>query len=147
MKKRILTIATAAILITGAVFTSCNTPTENLEDAKANVEDAKDDLIDANQEYIKDMENFKTETDKTIETNILSIAAFKSRIEIEKKEAKAEYIKKIDELEKKNTDIKKRIDDYNAAGKENWENFKAEFNHDMENLGQAFYDLSHNNVK
>lgn len=147
MKKTILTIATTAIFITGAVFISCNTPTENLEDAKEKIEDAKKDLSEANQEYIKDMENFKTETDKTIETNNLSIADFKSRIELEKKEAKADYIKKIEDLEKKNTDIKKRLDDYKAAGKESWEIFKAQFTRDMENLGQAFLDLSYYNVK
>lgn len=140
MKKTILTIATTAMIITGAAFISCNTPTENLEDAKAKYEEA-------NHEYIKDMEKFRTETNKAIETNNLSIAEFKSRIELEKKEAKADYIKKIDDLEKKNTDIKKRLDDYKAAGKESWEKFKEEFIKDMENLGQAFIDLSYYNVK
>ena len=147
MKKTILTIATTAMFITGAVFISCNTPTENLEDAKAKIEEAKEDLSDANQEYIKDLESFRTETDKTIETNKLSIADFKSRIDLEKKEAKADYTEKIEDLEKKNTDIKKRLDDYKAAGKENWEKFKTQFTQDMENLGQAFLDLSYYNVK
>lgn len=43
--------------------------------------------------------------------------------------------------------MKKKMDDYNMDGKENWEKFKTEFNHDMDELGQAFKDLTVNNVK
>ena len=39
------------------------------------------------------------------------------------------------------------MDDYKAISKEEWETFKAEFNHDMEELGKAFGDLGNNNVK
>jgi len=39
------------------------------------------------------------------------------------------------------------MDDYKQDGKENWEKFKAEFNHDMDELGKAFKDLTINNIK
>ena len=39
------------------------------------------------------------------------------------------------------------MDEYKADGKENWEKFKAEFNHDMDGLGSAFKDLTVKNVK
>ena len=55
--------------------------------------------------------------------------------------------KKIDELEQKNSELKKRLDDYKADGKEKWEKFKAEFSHDMDELGKAFKDLTVKNVK
>ena len=39
------------------------------------------------------------------------------------------------------------MSDYKADGKENWEKFKAEFGHDMDELGNAFRDLTVKNVK
>ncbi len=40
-----------------------------------------------------------------------------------------------------------KMNDYKANGKENWEIFKKEFNHDMDELGKAFKDLTVKNVK
>lgn len=54
---------------------------------------------------------------------------------------KANYDKKIAELEQKNSDIKKRMDDYKAKDKENWAAFKIEFSHDMDELGNSFSDF------
>ena len=39
------------------------------------------------------------------------------------------------------------MDDYKETGKENWLIFKMEFNRDMDELGQAFKDLTVKNVK
>ena len=50
-------------------------------------------------------------------------------------------------MEQKNTDLKRRLDDYKQDGKENWEKFKIEFNRDMDELGKAFKDLTVKNVK
>ena len=68
-------------------------------------------------------------------------------MENEKQDAKEDYKKKINELEQKNSDIKKRMDDYKAGSKEEWEKFKSEFNHDMQELGQAFLDFNIRNIK
>ncbi|MFN0047523.1 MAG: hypothetical protein ACKVOU_00200 [Cytophagales bacterium] len=43
--------------------------------------------------------------------------------------------------------MKKKMDDYKEDGKENWEKFKTEFNHDMDEIGNAFKDLTVKNVK
>ena len=39
------------------------------------------------------------------------------------------------------------MDEYNQEGKENWEKFKTEFSHDMDELGKAFKDLTVKNTK
>jgi len=39
------------------------------------------------------------------------------------------------------------MDDYTEEGKEKWESFKREFNHDMEELRLALMDLTQNNTK
>ncbi len=54
---------------------------------------------------------------------------------------------KIAELDSKNTDMKRKLDNFKANGKDNWETFKTEFSHDMDELGNAFRDLTVKNTK
>ena len=146
MKKSILALAASA-LITGAFLTSCNTPAKKVENAENEVKEANKELDKANEEYLADIESYRKETADKIAANDRSIAEFNARIKREKMDAKADYKKKIAELEQKNSDMKKKMDDYKAEGKENWEKFKAEFSHDMEEIGKAFKDLTVKNVK
>jgi len=146
MKKSILSL-TLFTFLTGAVFTSCNSSAEKLENAKNDVTEANKDLVEAEDAYLTDIENYKTSAREKTDANDKSIAEFKSRIANQKKEAKADYEKKIAELEQKNSDAKKKMDDYKADGKDKWELFKSEFNHDMEELGKAFKSLTVNDVK
>lgn len=141
MKKSIL-ILSASALISAAFFTSCTNSGEKVENAQNNVEKANLELNLATEEYMADIEKFRTETAATIEANEKSIAEFNARIENEKIEAQAEYKSKIAELEQKNSDIKKKMAEYKAEGKEKWELFKTEFSRDMESLGKAFKDLT-----
>jgi hypothetical protein len=153
IKKTISTLAIATLLAS-TVLTSCNSSSEKVEDAKTDVADAKTDMADANkdlavakEEYLADVEKYRYETAERIAANDRSIAEFKIRVNSEKKAARADYEKKIAELEQKNSDMKSRMDGYNADGKEKWEAFKTEFSHDMDELGKAFNDLTVKNVK
>jgi uncharacterized protein YPO0396 len=85
-----------------------------------------------------DMSKYKKQTSDRIAANQKSINEFNKRIVTEKKQAKVADQKKIAELEAKNKDMEKRMDDYQADGKENWEAFKSEFGKDMDELGNAF---------
>lgn len=146
MKKTIL-ILSASLLITGGIFTGCTSPAEKVENAKDKVTEANTNLDKANEEYLADMAKYRIATNEKIAANEKSIAEFNARIDDQKKVAKSEYKIKIAELEKKNTDMKKKLDEYKENGKDNWEKFKTEFNHDMEELGKAFKDLTVKNVK
>jgi F0F1-type ATP synthase membrane subunit b/b' len=146
MKKTILKL-TASAFIAGAILTSCSTSAEKVENAQKNVNEANKDLDNANQEYLVDIENYRKETSNMIVANEQQLAEFKVKIEHEKKVARTEYRKQIAELEQKNNDMKIKMSNYNEGGKEKWEKFKTEFSHDMDELGQAFKDLTVNNVK
>lgn len=146
MKKSISTIV-ASFLLTAVVLTSCNNSGEKLENAEENLKEANQELNEANEEYLLEIENYKRETAAKNEKNQQSIIEFEARIAGEKKEVREEYQKKIAELEQKNTDTKRRLDNYKAISKEEWEKFKAEFSHDMEEIGKAYNDLTTNNVK
>lgn len=136
-----------SLLIVVAFFAACkeNTPAEKVLEAEDKVVQANKDLEDANAQYLIDIQSYRAQTSAEIIANEQSIAAFKLRIINQKAEAKADYERKIAELEQKNTDMKRKMDEYQASGKDNWENFKIEFNHDMTALGQAFKDLTVNN--
>lgn len=141
MKKSNLTICAFA-LIAGTYLSSCSSSAEKVENAQDNVDEANQDLNKANQEYMADIEKYKKETEAKIAANNKSITDFNSRIDIKKREANIDYQLKIKELEDKNSDMKKTMDDYKAEGKEQWEQFKAEFSHDMDELGDAFIDFT-----
>ena len=145
MEKSIKVLAVSVLLL-GLGLISCSTPEEKVEDAQDNVEEANKELEDS-KEYLWEVENYKAQQAAQIEENERSIAEFNARIDSQKKEAREDYKKKIAELERKNTDMKKRIDDFNSDNKAGWERFKEEFNHDMEQLGDALRDLGKDNKK
>ncbi len=141
MKTTVITVLLAATMLAG-----CNTPAQKVENAQEAVTEAKEDLQDAKEEYLDDIQKYKQETQDRIEANNKTIAAFNDRIESQKKEARADYQKTIAALEQKNTDMKKRMEDYKADGKANWDTFKSEFSQDMEKLGEAFRDFTVKNT-
>lgn len=146
MKNPIITMAAMAFLVTG-LLAGCNTPAQKLENAEEEVAAANKKLETANEEYLADLKNYRQATAERIAANDESIARFKLRIANEKKEARDEYYKKIIALEQKNSDNKKRLDDYKTEGKAKWEIFKAEFSRDMDELGNAIQSLTVNNNK
>lgn len=146
MKKSVLVLAVGTIFM-GSLVTSCSSPAEKVENAQENVVDANQKLDEANEDYLVDVENYRRETAEKITANEKSLAEFKLRIASEKQEAREDYNKKLAELEQKNADMKKKMDDYKVDGRENWERFKVEYNHDMDGLGNAFRDVTVKNNK
>jgi hypothetical protein len=150
MKKLIYVLAASTALLAGAGLSSCSTtPAEkvsmaqkDVNEANKDVSEANKDLDDANKAYLADIESYRRETAMKIEANDKSVAEFKARVENEKKEAKQNYQRQIADLERKNSDMKKKLDEYKSEGKEKWEKFKTEFNHDMDDLGTAFRGFS-----
>lgn len=146
--KKVMIIVILLVCIAGAIFFSIrNSAAENVANAKDNVMLAQRDLDKANIAYLSEMETYRQEAAAKIETNRRNLAAFNARIEAAKAETRADYKKKISELERMNTDMKKRVEDYKANGKDNWDKFKIEFSRDMEKLGNAFKDLMVSNVE
>ena len=142
MKKSILVRVAFVFITSTVVLSSCSTPAENVQDAEVNVAEANKDLEKANAVYMAEMAAYKAETTEKIAANKLIIKEFNDRVAKDKETAKAEYQMKVTELEKKNSDLKKKMDDYKSDGKENWEKFKTEFNHDMDELGKSFKDFT-----
>lgn len=134
----------------GTMLTNCKSSSEKVEDAKDKLADAKDKVIDANQELdqvIKDsIQLFKKESGEEITKYEKSLAEFKVLIANEKNDIKAIYNKKLNVLEQKNNDLKKKLADFKEDGKDKWNIFRAEFIYDMDELGLAIKDLTVKNV-
>jgi len=140
MKNRIVILALST-LFAGTVISSCKSSEKKVEDAKENVVDAKEDVVEAKQELnqiIKDsIQQFRTESAIKIAEHEKSIAEFKVRIAKKKKENRAKYEEELQSLELKNSDLKKRLDEFKEDSQDNWYTFKSAFNRDMDELGES----------
>ena len=145
--KKVINSVNMLLVLSLIFFAGCNTPAQKVDNAENRVDDANKDLDRANEEYVKEVAQYRAETNERILANDKSAAEFRKRIEHDKKDAKADYNKRIAELEQKNSDMRRKMDDYKADTRENWEKFKTEFNHDMDELGTAFKDLTVKNVQ
>lgn len=141
MKKSILIMA-AFSFAAGALFTSCDSPSQKIDRAQENVTEANEDLLKAQHDYQMDVEQYRAQKVAVINANNRSIEQFNARIANEKAELRADYTNQIAELERKNSEMKRKLDNYKADRKEDWENFKSEFNKDMDQLGNSLKDLT-----
>jgi predicted nucleic acid-binding Zn-ribbon protein len=141
MKKSILLMAIFTFTV-GSLFTGCQNSAKKVENAEENLTEAKEDLRDAREEYREDIENYRLETAEMYEANNRSIAAFNQKMANEKNEVKMKYNKEIGDLELKNREMKKKMDEFNAESQEQWEKFKSDFKRDMDQLGKALADLT-----
>ena len=144
MKKTIYTISFAAIIMAGTIITSCKSSGEKVEKAQENVIEAKKELSQAVKDSIQ---QFRKESQDKINAQDKSLAEFKARIAKEKKVNRDKYEKNLAELDQKNTDLKKKLADFKEDRIENWESFKKEFTHDMNEFGKSFKDLTIKNTK
>lgn len=152
IKQSIYVIALASFATVAVFFTSCDNnnnkySSERAEDAAEDLRDAKKDLDEAQREYTIKYNDFKREMDNKITENDKAIAALKADVRERNAEAKANWNTAVNDLERKNQSLKDRINDYKVDGNANWEEFKREFNHDMDRLGEALKDMTQNNVK
>jgi hypothetical protein len=149
MNKTIFTLAITTIMA-GTMITGCQSSADKIENAKENVKDAEDKMVEAKQNLniaINDsIQLFKKESEEKISAFEKDIAEFKAKITTVKEETKDEYEKKLASIEQKNNKLKKKLENYKEDGQDNWSQFKNEFNHDMDELGKAFKDLTIKNL-
>ena len=153
MKKIILTLVVATAFLAGTMLTGCQSSAQKEASARDNVQEAKQDLKnvqeDANAEAQKlanaeEWKTFKSDAEITIRNNEIRIADLKVKLNKPGTVLDPMYVKKIETLEQQNKDLKKRIEDY-EKNQSDWETFKREFNHDMDELGRALKDLTVDN--
>ncbi len=154
MKKIFLTIAVVS-LMAGTTFTGCKSPEAKESEARENLQDAKEDLKEVRDEAdeqaqkvasAEEWKAFRTECEEKISKNEIRIAELKAKLNKPGKIIDPIYEKRIDMLEVRNRELKEKMDAYEKS-QSNWESFKTEFNHDMDELGQSLKDFTVDNKK
>ncbi len=150
LKTNVLAVA-LALTVPASYFIGCDTHeganSEQQQKAQADLNEAEANLEAAKADYNREMENFKREMAERSEANNQAISSLKEAAARQRAEARAAYKARIAELELKNTEMKVKLDEYKGEGNEKWAAFKAEFNHDMDELGRAIKDIGKDNVK
>lgn len=149
MKKTIFTLAITT-LVTGTLLNGCKSSTKKEENVQKTSKEVKEEFNtakdDAEQKEIdaEEWKAFRNESEAKIKNNEERITELKAKMKKPGKKFDEVYAKKIDKLEQKNKNMKTRIETYETI-KSEWQSFKREFNHDMDELGQALKDFAVNN--
>ena len=147
MKKTIFTLVIATFVV-GTAFMSCKPATKEEIEATENVKEANQELKEAKRAATaEEWQEFKDNMNEAISENEARIADLKLEMKKTGKSVDAKYEENIDALEQKNKDLKVKMETYKNDANADWESFKREFNHDMDELGQALKDLTVNNKK
>ena len=132
---------------------SCQSNADKLDNAQEKVAEEREELAEAKKEAnevaqqvatAEQWQEFKTETERKIKENEIRIADLREKMKKSGKTLDSVYAKNIDDLEQKNKNLRTRLDQYDTQSSD-WERFKREFNHDMDELGQAIKDLTVDN--
>ena len=136
-----------ASLFLSLSLTSCSSPESDVSEAQEEVNEAQNELDVANMELEKDIKKFRAATFNKIEANNVRISELKENIKNDKSALKAVHEKQVIDLQARNNDLKMRLNNYKGEGEDKWEDFKKEFEHDMNEIGSSLKDLTVSNTK
>jgi flagellar biosynthesis GTPase FlhF len=154
MKKSTYNLA-ITMLIAGSVFTSCESQAQKDEKEKNRIETEQKELnerkieVNAAAQKVADAEEwkqFKAASELKIKENEIRIDELKLKKSKPGKMLDELYQNRIEALVTRNKELKERIYSY-EKNQSDWEVFKSEFNHDMDELGKALKDFSVDNKK
>ncbi len=152
------TIALIMLMATSiftSVFTSCQSATKKEENAEKKVEKAEEDLKEAQKEVVVEQQKeanadewkaFREATEQRIKDNDDRIIQLKAEMKASEKANDQAYKARMEAVEAKNKAMRDRMNNQEKM-KSDWESFKREYNHDMDELGQALKDFGTNNKK
>jgi len=129
------------LLIAGSVLAGCNNNRDKAKDDKEDVKQAAQDLKDEQTQFEREWQQFKNEAELKISENEKRINDFKAEIQKTSAKFKSKYANRVLTLEQKNIELKKMINNYTYEGKDNWKEFKQEFNSNMDSVGTALNDI------
>jgi len=139
----------------GVAITGCQTTAQKQDAAQAKVKEARQDLNAAKEDAnaigqelatAEEWAIFKSESEVKIRDNEVRINELTVRMKKPGEVFDELYAKKIANLELQNKEMRNRLTAYEKS-QTNWETFKREFNHDMDELGKALKDLTVDNKK
>jgi len=158
------TIKITSALVTFALcitMIACGSPEKKVEKAEDNVEEAKEDVQEAKedlneakqnarQDSVSEYTKYKADAEEQLiknEQKLAELWAKKLKEDITKAQRNS-YKASIDGLDKRNKELKAKLtrqDD--PARRTQWQNFKAEFDRDMDELDKSIKDFIKDNKR
>ena len=125
------------VFMSGVLCNGCTkTSDQKIEKAKESIADSQKQFQNTHLTYLTEWQIFLRESDQIIAANQKRIDAFKQKIEEAGPKAIVMYRKKVETLEQKNLSQRKILKEYKDLGQTHWEEFKLNFNRDMDALGK-----------
>jgi len=144
-----ITLAVTTV-IGGLIFSGCHTQTRKIDYSIANGAESTQDLKKGMKEVSEELKNalnvqdwliFKKVSEFKIRDNDIRIAELKVKMQRRGMKPDPIYRKKLNGLENVNLEMKKKLMVYSENQYE-WNSYKNEFNHDLDQLGQTLTDLT-----
>ncbi len=150
MKVNILKTVLTAVLL-GFFITSCNNSPaakeEEVIEATEDLVDAKADLDQAEIDSIADFNTYKESIHLKLGENQKMIAAMKLKINSKSKVERDLDEVEINKLEKRNADLRLKIENYEQGTSQKWALYKIEFNNELDDLGKSISKMAERNMK
>lgn len=138
------------MVIGGLILSGCQTQARKIDYAVAKRAEATQDLKDGMKEVSEELKDalnvhdwliFKKVSQFKIRNNDIRIAELKVKMQRRGMKPDPIYRKKLNGLENVNLEMKKKLAVYSENQYE-WNSYKIEFNHDLDQLGQTLTDLT-----
>ena len=143
--KKIISLFSAIVYITCISFISCNNSTDDKTSENVIIKDTVV-IEESNKEVTvlvatpEEWRVFKADAEAKIEANEKRIAELKAKMNNSGKLLNKMRAERIEALEQRNRDLRLKISTY-ETNKTDWQKFKEEFNHDVEELGKAIGEI------
>lgn len=135
-------------MIVGSILSSCQSSHNKVESKEDKLLKEKEDVVEAKQDLnqaVRDsIRQFKLDAITKINENNRKIADYKQKVANGKQSDKNS--RKIADLEQRNKELQKRLDEFNDESSEKWSAFRREFSHDMDEMDNSVKDLTKDNV-
>jgi hypothetical protein len=137
-----------SITLLSLITTRCASPAAKVDDAKENLLDAEKNLAESLKDSTEAAEwkEMKAASQIKMDAYRTDIAALRVKKSNGSKLMDPIYAEQILSLEQKALTLQIRMDDYEKYHS-NWQTFKREFDHDLEELGKTLKDISTDNTK
>jgi hypothetical protein len=157
---KILTVATCVALL---ALTGCNNDANHnnenvtehgvtIENENTNEEtkvatDTSGTRISSDTDWEKQREEFRTSSEARIEQNDMRLTEMEKKSENSNAKLKKQYQERVSALKERNAKMREKLKSDNETNKDKWNEFKREFNHDMDELGKALEEFTKDNKK
>lgn len=141
---------TIAALILSISFISCDNAVQKDDDQnRGDRIEARDNTGTAENEYRQDVAPDRDDFERRAERNNERITELRNEVDNTERDNTAttdqedhrERTQRIEELEEQNRDLETRLENFQEDGEESWEEFKADFNREMEKLESEIEEL------